>query len=165
MLLDLRERVCALSVVEENPKGMEFLEGCVFSSCSSSSCTSCCCYYHQWLVCFDSFARKSWSVSVCGPFLFLKVVKVRMKEKLTMKGARDRLWGRWRPALLFNHAGLCRIKIMSLLCLFLVALVVISRAASFMGWRHRLDSPQSLSRFLFLPFFFVMIFQLGGCWI
>lgn len=76
-------------------------------------------------------------------------MKVRMKEKLTMKGARDRLWGRWRPALLFNHAGLCRIKIMSLLCLFLVALVVISRAASFMGWRHRLDSPQSLSRFLF----------------
>ncbi|CAM6042985.1 unnamed protein product [Sphagnum compactum] len=68
-----------------------------------------------------------------------------------MKGARDRLWGRWRPALLFNHAGLCRIKLMSLLCLFLVALVVISRAASFMGWRHRLDSPQSLSRFLFCP--------------
>jgi hypothetical protein len=73
--------------------------------------------------------------------------EMKEKEKFTMKGTRDRLWVRWRPTLC--QAGPCRVKLLSLFCIVLVAILAISRAASIMGWRHHLDSPQLPSRFGF----------------
>ncbi|CAK9191255.1 unnamed protein product [Sphagnum troendelagicum] len=64
-----------------------------------------------------------------------------------MKGTRDRLWVRWRPTLLvLCQAGPCRVKLLSLFCIVSVVILAISRAASIMGWRHHLDSPQLPSR-------------------
>jgi hypothetical protein len=121
----------------------------------------------DWLLFFVVFNdwRFSWrkeeaALSICDCVCFLysssssqgnrTEKEMKEKEKFTMKGTRDRLWVRWRPTLLvLCQSGPCRVKLLSLFCIVLVAILVISRAASIMGWRHHLDSPQLPSRFGF----------------